>query len=177
MDGSNLCMTREQVFARTHAHAPRHASFDMAKALHASVKERIPDGESVFGEWLYAVHSIKYTRLPGYFMVFAVRDDKSRHWASWGVVKDVAKFMGMPVVPELWVGEIFDGRQLKEHTQLLAKRPSLYGEEREGVVVRLYNAMTDTAFETGVAKWVREGHVRTGEHWGREPIEKNQLGP
>ena len=74
LDGSNASLEANGCFARTHAGAPTHASFDGLKALHATVKRNIPKGIQIFGEWCYALHSIAYTALPGYFLLFNVRD-------------------------------------------------------------------------------------------------------
>ncbi len=37
----------------------------------------------LFGEWLYAKHSIHYTRLPGYFMAFDLYSLKEKKFYSW----------------------------------------------------------------------------------------------
>ena len=38
LDGSNLCMTKDKVFARSHSGSPSHPSFDMAKKMHGEIK-------------------------------------------------------------------------------------------------------------------------------------------
>ena len=58
MDGSNTSLEIGGCFARTHSGPPNHPSFDPLKALHASIKHQIPEGVQLFGEWLYAKHSI-----------------------------------------------------------------------------------------------------------------------
>lgn len=37
----------------------------------------------LFGEWLYATHSIEYTRLPDYFLAFDLYDHKEERFFSW----------------------------------------------------------------------------------------------
>jgi hypothetical protein len=175
LDGSNLSMTSGDVFARTHAHAPRHPSFDMAKRLWAGVRGRIPEGLSVFGEWLYARHSIEYRALPGYFIVFGVRDDAAGAWRSWDQTTQFASDLGLPAAPVLWTGRVRTDGELRGHVERLARQPSEFGGDREGVVVRVAGPITD--FDVSVAKWVRAGHVQTDEHWSAQPIVKNGLGP
>lgn len=175
LDGSNLCMTAVDVFARTHAHAPRHASFDMAKGLWAGIRLRIPKEHSVFGEWLYARHSIEYQALPGYFVVFGVRDDTTGAWHPWDQTARVASDLGLPAAPVLWTGRVGTEDELREQVERLARQPSAFGGPREGVVVRLAAPITD--FDVSVAKWVRAGHVRTDEHWSAQPIVRNGLAP
>ncbi len=38
IDGANLCLTRGDVFARTHSGRPTHPLFDQAKALHGRIR-------------------------------------------------------------------------------------------------------------------------------------------
>lgn len=175
LDGSNLCMTPGDVFARTHAHAPRHASFDMAKRLWVGLRLRIPEEYSVFGEWLYARHSIEYRALPGYFIVFGVREDVTGTWLSWDRTTKLASDLGLPAAPALWTGQVLTEAELRGHVERLAGRSSSFGGDREGVVVRLSGSITD--FEVSVAKWVRAGHVQTDEHWSAQPIVRNGLAP
>jgi hypothetical protein len=146
MDGSNLCMTHDAVYARSHSGPPTHKSFDQAKALHAQIKHKIDPGISVFGEWLFAVHSIEYSNLPGYFLVFGHRwDDKIplefrkslyNHgpdlWWPHEVTEKRAAQLKLPMVPVLWAGVIHNVEELKDLTESLANEPSTYGEEREG---------------------------------------------
>jgi hypothetical protein len=74
LDGSNMALTREAVFARSHSGPPSHPSFAWAKALQARIGGQIEPGVTLFGEYCYAVHSIVYEELPGYFFLFGVRD-------------------------------------------------------------------------------------------------------
>src|SRR5262245_55730831 len=69
MDGSNVCLEREHVFARSHTAEPRHPSFDALKAVHAALRWQIPSHWQLFGEWLWARHSITYDRLPAYLLI------------------------------------------------------------------------------------------------------------
>lgn len=42
-----------------------------------------PGGYVLFGEWLYATHSIAYTRIPDYFLAFDLYDRKVGKFLSW----------------------------------------------------------------------------------------------
>lgn len=102
VDGSNVCLEHDAVYARSHAKAPKHPSFDALKALHAQVKSRIPEGIQIFGEWCYAKHSIEYTSLPNYLLLFGVRDlDLKGHWNAWELVEDWAEQLEVSTVPLL----------------------------------------------------------------------------
>lgn len=174
MDGSNVCLEREACFARSHASAPNHPSFDAFKAMHAVVRSRIGEGIQIFGEWLYAKHSIAYDQLPSYLMVFGVRDIVKGTWASWAEVEMWADELGAPTVPVLakeeWLNREWKLQQLVES---LASMPSRCGGSREGIVVRKAGEFSDADFATSVAKWVRKDHVQTEDHWKNQAIVRN----
>ena len=176
MDGSNVCLEREACFARSHASAPNHPSFDAFKAMHAVVRSRIGEGIQVFGEWLYARHSIAYDQLPSYLMVFGVRDIAKGTWASWAEVEMWADELGAPTAPVLakeeWLNRPWKLQQLIE---TLARLPSRCGGSREGIVVRRAVGFSDSEFSTSVTKWVRKDHVQTDEHWKNQEIIRNGI--
>lgn len=176
MDGSNVCLETDACYARTHASQPQHVSFDAFKALHATVKSRISEGTQVFGEWLYAKHSIVYGALPSYLMVFGVRDLKTAQWASWEEVELWAEELGVATTPvlakESWLNREWKIERLVDtHSRM----PSRCGGVREGVVLRVAKSFADSAFDTSVAKWVRMDHVQTETHWKNQSIIRNLL--
>lgn len=173
LDGSNFCMTREGVFARSHSGAPKHPSFDMAKQVHAGISHAIPVGLSVFGEWCFAVHSIPYTQLPGYFCIFGVRDDNTGDWWSWDMVSYLASELGVPTVPVLFEGIFTSAKDLQTVVEGLAALSSACGGDREGIVVRLASGYS--SLEHGLAKHVRKDHVQTTEHWSHQAVKRNTL--
>lgn len=174
MDGSNVCLESKGCFARTHVGPPTHKSFDGLKALHAELSYLI--GGQYFGEWCYAKHSIKYETLPGYFLMFAIRDGKNlEFWEPWGYVCEVAAELDVPTVPFLWEGEVGSAKELEALTCKLAAMPSACGGEREGVVVRIEEQFRNEDFSKCVMKFVRKNHIQTGDHWKNLEIVKNKL--
>ena len=173
MDGSNVCLETNAVFARSHGGAPNHPSFDLLKAYHASVKHLIPERTQVFGEWLYARHSIGYTELPNYLAVFGVRE--GHLWLSWEEVILWAEELRVPTVPVLQHCCLERPEDLQSMVEGLAKMPSACGGEREGVVVRNSGIFPRHLFDKNVAKWVRQNHVQTDEHWKSQQIVRNGL--
>lgn len=165
LDGSNLTLTREAVFARSHNGPPTHPSFAWAKALHARIRGQLAPGLSVFGEYCYAVHSIEYGELPAYLFLFGVREDDTDTWWEWDLVEAQAEALGLPVAPVLFRGTLADARMLESTARALAAEPSALGGEREGVVVRAARAFTGDEFPRLLGKYVRAGHVQTSEHW------------
>ena len=175
MDGSNLCMTNRAIFARSHAMPPRHRSFDMAKSSWATIKSKISAHRSVFGEWCYARHSIQYESLPGYLLLFSVRDDGSGAWRSWQDVRRLAESLSLPTVPELWSGQVSGASSMRKLITGLIQSRSRCGGDMEGVVIRRAGSFKDSEFGISVAKWVRAGHVRSDDHWSVRPIDSNRL--
>lgn len=60
-----------------------------------------PGNYVLFGEWLYAKHSIHYTRLPGYFMAFDLYDCKAGKFFSWRERNGRLEKSGIPVVRQI----------------------------------------------------------------------------
>lgn len=61
----------------------------------------IPGNYVLFGEWLYAKHSIHYTRLPGYFMAFDLYDCNAGKFFSWRERDRRLEGSGIPVVRQI----------------------------------------------------------------------------
>lgn len=174
LDGSNVCLQRDQCFARTHAHAPTHPSFDLFKVYHARMKDKIPEYLQIFGEWLYAKHSIYYTSLPDYLMVFGIRDLRTNMWGDWPEVEMWAEELGCPTTPVL--AYIPEEADLQKTFEELAARPSSCGgDSYEGFVVRRFEYYDDENFSNAVAKYVRKDHVTSPHHWKMMQIVRNRL--
>lgn len=178
LDGSNVCLTRDDVFARSHSGPPTHASFDLLKVKHACVRSLIPEGIQLFGEWLYAVHSIKYDKLGDHLYVFGIRDTSDAKCWRWWHHDDVLLFCDKngfkPAPVDNYVTACTEDR-LRLKIEAAANDPSHVGSTREGVVVRVQAAFSDHRFHESVAKWVRPNHVTTDQHWKSKPIERNTL--
>lgn len=178
MDGSNTSLETNGCFARTHSGPPIHPSFDSLKALHASIKYKIPNNIQFFGEWCFALHSVSYNELPGYFMMFNVRDLSSDDivWYSWDDVELWALELEVPTVPVLFKGIVKTAQELQELVESFMIQPSKCGGIREGVVVRVARQFHDSEFAQCVMKCVRANHVDpNNEHWKHKEVVKNKL--
>ncbi len=174
-DGSNVCVEREACFARSHSGKASHPSFDAFKAFHATIRYQIEPGVQVFGEWCFAKHSIYYKGLPGYFLLFGVRDLQTMIWADWDEVTLWAEELSVPTVPVLWRGKIESEEHIKTLTESFATNEGSLGGEREGSVLRLARAYHNQDFPVSIAKWVRKDHVQTDDHWKHLEIVRNLL--
>lgn len=161
LDGENTCLKRTGVFARSHA-APTQSPWSVKmRELWDILKHDLGDLE-IFGESLYAIHSIEYERLEHYFYVFAIRHE--RRWLSWDEVVFYANLLDLPTVPVVARG-IFDEQSL---TQLILdgiQQESKLGGNCEGFVVRSTEGFEEEDFKNSVLKYVRKNHVKTDEHW------------
>ena len=60
-----------------------------------------PGRHVLFGEWLYAKHSIHYTKLPGYFLAFDIYDARENKFMSWRERNRLLKESDIPVVRQI----------------------------------------------------------------------------
>ena len=112
VDGANLGISmgadwQLQVQNRSHfVNSKTHSQFscldswleDNSAALYEVLES---DKLVLFGEWLYAKHSIHYTRLPGYFMAFDLYDKKEAKFFSWRERNRRLNDSGIPIVRQI----------------------------------------------------------------------------
>ncbi len=183
----------------------RERHFDLFKtwaachrdALHGALGHRYV----MYGEWLYAKHTVFYDRLPHYFMEFDVLDRKTGTFLSTPRRREL--LAGTPVVP---VPVLDQGQASSIEALSQQVAPSLYKSEswaqelaeaaaREDLAVPTIVQETDASdlaeglyikVEEGgevVArfKWVRASFltsvVDSGSHWIDRPILPNVLAP
>jgi len=170
IDGESSSMYCDYIHARS-IDSKHHESRSWVKNLHADIKFKIPYEYRICGENVYAKHSIHYTDLSSYFYVFAIYNEENI-CLSWDETVDLAETIGLKTVPVLYRGK-FDVLQLFRFCD--SAHESFFGVEREGFVIRSADRFSDDEFKTNIAKWVREGHVQTDEHWLYKPIVKNIL--
>lgn len=166
MDGENTTMLRDRIHARS-LDSNDHPSRHWVKGLWGTIKHEIPDGWRICGENLYARHSIGYTGLPTYFMVFSIWND-ANECLSWKETIEVCQILNLTPVP-LIREMTFDEKWLREYAE------SMDTQVKEGFVVRNTESFHYDAFKNNVAKWVREDHVTSDSHWMFQEIVPNEL--
>jgi hypothetical protein len=174
LDGENNCLNRYGVFARSHAAPSQSPWTAWLRERWALLKNDLNDLE-IFGENLYAIHSIEYTRLENHFYVFGVR--REEQWLSWEETKFYAAMLDFPTVPEIRSMSAAADRQTFESEILtivgeesrLGSRDAFSGKQctMEGIVSRDAGEYTVEEFRHRVFKYVRREHVKTDEHWTR----------
>jgi len=100
LDGQNNCFNKYGVFARSHTSPSIHPWDKPLRQRWELIKSDLKDLE-IFGENMYAIHSVGYQKLESYFYVFAVREKDQ--WLSWEEVKFYASVLDFPTVPEILI--------------------------------------------------------------------------
>jgi RNA ligase len=138
----------------------------LATRQHALIETLAPN-LILFGEWCYAVHTVRYTRLPDWFLAFDVYDRAKREFWSVERRNDLVSRLGVVAVPELARGHFtLDG--LKG----LTNRSQLTDGPTEGLYVR----RESSGRLLTRAKLVRAEFVQAiDEHWSKRALETNQL--
>lgn len=173
MDGENTTVMRDKVHARSQ-NSRDHVSRHWVKAQVAPIQYKIPEGMRVFGENLYAKHSIGYENLPSYFMIFGAMEKTrcGKLMMSWDETVMWAEELGFPTVPVLFRGVLKSHSDLEKYMEQDAQ--GIYGL-REGFVMRIAQEFDIDSFKRNVLKYVRKGHVQTDKHWMFQQVEKNGL--
>lgn len=168
MDGEQTTFYSDGLHARS-TDWSRHPSRSWVANLHAQVGWKIPPGWRVCGENLFARHSIHYRRLPTWFMVFSVWDERNV-CLSWAETVEWAALLDLSTVPVLYAGP-WDKQVVRG-----LYTPDFRGDELEGYVVRLAGSFAYSQFRRSVAKYVRAGHAGTRPHWWHgQPVVRNEL--
>jgi hypothetical protein len=182
---------------------PRERHFAPFKAWAASVapvlRPILGERHVLYGEWLYAKHTVYYDALPHYFCEFDVLDRQTGEYLS--TARRRALLRGTPVlsVPVLHEGTVLS---LAALTGLVGHSTAKSPTWRESLVTSaaaagvdgaraladtdpademegLYVKREEGGVVTGRFKWVRPGFstavLDSGTHWLNRPIVVNQL--
>ncbi len=121
----------------------------------------------LFGEWCFAVHSVRYNRLPDWFLAFDVYDRSQGQFLSTARRDDIIAQLGLAKVPVLGQRKF----KLAELSHML-KQSQLGDAPAEGLYVR----RDEGEWLAARAKLVRPEFVQAiEEHWSRRSIEVNEL--
>lgn len=177
VDGSNSRIEHEKVTARNGVQAD-HISFDLLKSMHRKdLMFKIPENIVIFGEWVYAKHSIHYTdnlALDSYFQCFSIYDRDRNIFLDWKDTKKWCDELELSLVPVLEENKVFNNEW--EMIAFISK----LGEEvvkqgHEGIVVRSAYGYHFSQHKDFVLKYVRENHIQTDKMWSHMPVVKNTL--
>jgi hypothetical protein len=139
-----------------------------ADSHQSALRDVLPENHVLFGEWCYAVHSIRYDCLPDWFVGFDVYDSQIHRFWSTRRRDALLKDAGISKTPRIAEG-VFNTRQLRH----MLKEPSAFGgSPREGLYLRLENNI----WLEGRAKLVSPAFSQQiAEHWTKKPTEINAI--
>lgn len=174
LDGENNCLSKFGIFARSHAAPTTSPWTESLRRFWQLVKHDLGDLE-IFGENLYAIHSIEYRKLEHHFYVFGIREQDK--WLGWEETQFYANMLDLPTVPVAKTEATpKDQRQFEAEVLTLINGPGSFdpydvyhqkATTMEGIVSRNANGYAVDAFAQNIFKYVRKGHVKTDEHWTR----------
>lgn len=178
LDGENTCQNGIGIFARSHAAPTRHPWSDYLKPKFSMIQNDLKEGNiELFGENIYAIHSIIYPNIEHHFYIFGVRVLDT--WLSWEEVQWYADFFEFPTVPVIGQHKVSDITKdaLKDYVIENALLPSAFGSlqngddikpcSMEGIVTRNLDEYAVDDMAKNVFKYVRKDHVQTDQHWSR----------
>jgi hypothetical protein len=186
----------------TGGHRERHFALfkTWANAHRRALWELLGERYLLYGEWLYAKHTIFYDRLPHYFLEFDLVDRETGLFLA--TDRRHALLAGGPVrsVPVLWTGAAEQARlpglittalyKSARWRERLAEVAAVRGLDRTRVAAEtdssdemegLYIKAEHDGRVVGRYKYVRASFltsvVDSGSHWLDRPIVPNQLAP
>jgi hypothetical protein len=213
LDGANAGVSLDEdgrVRLQSRGHVltggPRERQFDLFKrwaGTHAAMLERVcARGLTLYGEWLYAKHTIFYDALPHYFLEFDLRDPRGDFWSTARRRAHLAACGADAVVrsvPVLWEGVVTDERALPRMVARALYKTTRWNDrlalaavdggvaaERAGLETDpsdhaegLYLKIEEDGVVTTRLKWIRASFLSSvldsGSHWMSRPIVPNQL--
>ena len=167
-DGSLRVQNRGQYLVAPHA--GQFARLPAWLAQHeAELRAALTPDRILFGEWCAARHSLDYTALPDWFLLFDVYDRAADKFCSTTRRNALAMQAGLATVPQVWRGHA----TLDQLKALVNDTPSRYRSgPLEGVVIRRESADGCEAR----AKLVRAQFTQViDDHWRRRAVEWNRV--
>lgn len=210
LDGANSAISfghGGQLLLQSRGHfldgGPREKYFGLLKAWaschQAVLRQALGSRFVMYGEWLYARHTIFYDQLPHYFFEFDIFDKERGLFLSTNERRQ--RLRGLPVlsVPVLFSGTLRSGRQLRAligksafqstgwrealSEACLARgldaERALRESDPSGLMEGLYLKVEDDGRVLERFKFVRGGFLQavddSGDHWLNRPLIPNQL--
>lgn len=130
------------------------------------LREKLDFEPAVYGEWLYARHTINYDLLPSYFIAFDIYDGKN--FLDSRTARQYLQNSGFDLPPLLREGKI---KSFNELEALMERKSSFSSSDTiEGLYIKAF----DGEKVTHRFKMVRQGFIQ-GEHWNKSALNRNLL--
>ncbi len=190
LDGTNVGIHftstgRTVLQCRGHEITPgMHAQYDLLKQWTMGkrhlLETMLEDRLLLFGEWLYARHSIHYRRLPHYLFEFDIYDKRRQEFLDLASRLNMLEGTGIPTVPVIHRGAL----TADELPRLIgpSRFESGFDNPRTGTTDNLMEGLflriESGGRVTGRAKFVRPEFVEKvmhSEHWQHQAVVPNLL--
>jgi hypothetical protein len=163
-----------------------HAQYDLFKqwttAKRPVLEALLEDRLLLFGEWLYARHSVHYRRLPHYFFEFDVYDKVREAFVDLASRLELLRGTGIVTVPVVHRGPTTQHQLRKligpSRFDSLFENPTT--RQTDNLMEGLYLRTESSGVVTGRAKYVRPEFVekvKQSGHWQHQAIVPNQQAP
>jgi ATP-dependent RNA circularization protein (DNA/RNA ligase family) len=187
IDGSNLGLSLDpntlKILAQNRSHYVTSQSHQQFKTLdiwineHPELYDILHPHYILFGEWVYAKHSLHYDRLPGYFVAFDIYDKKAEKYLSVKERNKRLKDTTIPVIQPLVLDQVMPTRQ---HYEKLLDTKSHYIKDSQLPLEGIYIRVDDdqTGYLKHRCKVVRSDFIQTVDtsgHWMTKEVVKNQI--
>gem|GEM_PF-3895430 len=153
LDGETTVCSRESIHARSQDGWGKPWQSSMT-AEYYRFKYEIPENMWIFGENMYATHSIEYEFLPSFFFVFNIA--YQGEFLAVDEVVEWAEYFELPMCPYFYIGTL---------QPFAIPTHSTFGKECEGYVLRNVHNFKIADFKLNVAKSVRKDHAKTTHRW------------
>jgi ATP-dependent RNA circularization protein (DNA/RNA ligase family) len=178
VDGANLGLSiseagvvqaqnRGAYLVRETCHAQFRPLFRWLSTHQARLRALLDPSLILFGEWCYAVHSVRYTELPDWFLAFDVYDRRTGRFWSVDRRDGLVDELGLARVPRMAHGHF-----------ALADVIAMLGPSRLGTSLAegLYVRRDEKARLVARAKVVRpEFTQQIEDHWASQALQVNRL--
>jgi hypothetical protein len=161
-----------------------HPQYDLFKQW-AAVKrpvleQRLMDRFILFGEWLFAKHSVHYRRLPHYLFEFDVYDKEIEDFLSLERRLTLLEGINVHTVPVIHRGSLNRDRlfSLIGRSQFDSEFENPLTKQTDHLMEGLYLRTEANGVVTGRAKFVRlefVEKVKQSEHWQHQAMTANRL--
>ena len=132
--------------------------------------EQYPERYILYGEWVAAGHSIRYSHLPDTFLAFDLYDRHHKSFISRKLLSSALRGTGIEQVPLVCETSSVS---VKELTDMVQQQSRFYNGRVEGVYIRTENK--EKTRTIGRGKVVRSDFLAGNEHWSKGPLVLNGI--
>ena len=146
----------------------------------STLEERLEDRYILFGEWLYARHSVHYQQLPHYFFEFDIYDKESKGFLSLELRLALLDGSNIETVPVLHAGAVSreDLGELIGPSRFDSRFDNPMTKQIDNLMEGLYLRTEADGAVSGRAKFVRPEFVekvKQSTHWQHQAVVPNLL--